>query len=219
MKIDKDLTQYNFLLHLSTDSYALLEKYAKIYIADKEQMLIYKGDKVGGVYLIEQGGLKVFNMDAKGKENTLYWVYPGESCLLAMNCVFADIIYPAWVKNGQEKTKIIIIPSEIYKKLYEKETIIRDFSFKILSKRVFDLMTNLEENLAYSLEQKVASFLIRKANIRLEVHCSHQIIATELGSAREVISRILKQFEKKEIIQLTRGCIYILNKQKLTEIL
>jgi CRP/FNR family transcriptional regulator len=70
---------------------------------------------VGGVYLIEKGRLRVFSISSNNKEITLYSINPGESCILAINCVFSDILYPAWVENDKPVTKIAVIPSGIYK--------------------------------------------------------------------------------------------------------
>jgi len=142
-------------------------------------------------------------------------VQPGESCLLALNCVFSDLLYPAWVSVDLPSTKVLVIPSDIFKELYAEETVIRDFTFNVLSARIFDLMSTLEQVTSQELDERLASFLVRKADNNNEVKLSHQEIASHLGTAREVISRLLQQFEKKGLLKTSWKCITISSVHKL----
>jgi len=215
MLTDEIKLKFSFLNDLSHKSLQLLQKELKTHSFAEKTNIIFKGDQVGGVYLVSEGSLRVYNIDMKGRETTLYTIMPGESCLLALNCVFSDLLYPAWVSVDEPDTKVFVIPASIYKQLYNSEKSVRDFSFNILSARVFDLMTTLEEVTMYDLDQRLASFLVRKANNEGIVQISHQEIASHLGTAREVVSRLLKQFEKEELIKTSRGNITLLSPNKL----
>ncbi len=203
------VSQFPFFTDLSENSLKLVEHHLKSSFFLEKTNLIFKGDKVSGVYLVETGCLRIYNINSKGKETTLYTVLPGESCLLAMNCVFSDLLYPAWVSVDSPSTKVLVIPSAIFKELYAEETVIRDFTFNVLSARIFDLMSTLEQVTSQELDERLASFLVRKANSNNEIKMSHQEIAFHLGTAREVISRLLQQFEKKGLLKTAWKCIKI----------
>ncbi|MEE9354366.1 MAG: Crp/Fnr family transcriptional regulator [Methylococcaceae bacterium] len=209
------VSKFSFFSELSEISLKLLERHVTSSLFQEKTNLIFKGDQVSGVYLVETGCLRIYNVDSKGKEITLYTVLPGESCLLALNCVFSDFLYPAWVSVDSPSTKVLVIPSDIFKQLYAEEAAIRDFTFNVLSARIFDLMSTLEQVTSQELDERLASFLVRKANSSNEVKFSHQEIAFHLGTAREVISRLLQQFEKKGLLKTSWKCITISSVQKL----
>lgn len=202
-------SHFPFFESLSPDSLRSIERDSLHKVFQKQANLIFKGDRVSGAYLVEAGGLRIYNIDPRGKETTLYSVLPGESCLLALNCVFSDVLYPAWVNVESSPTSVLVIPSATYKRLHATENVIRDFTFNILSARLFDLMSTLEEITTQEIDQRLASFLVRKANSNGEVLLSHQDIANHLGTAREVVSRILARFRNHGLIETTRGCIKI----------
>jgi len=215
MLTDSIFAIYPFLANISPKSQQAIEQGSKSYFFKDRSNIIFKGDKVGGAYLVESGCLRVYSIDAKGKEITLYTVHPGESCLLALNCVFSDLLYPAWVSADSPLTKVLMIPSAVYKQLYTEEEAIRDFTFNTLSARIFDLMSTLEETSCCGLDYRLASFLVRKSDNCGVVHISHQDIASHLGTAREVVSRLLRQFEKDGMLKTARGHIMLIDIQKL----
>lgn len=178
-------------------------------------MFIQKGESVSGVCLVEKGALRVFNTHSAGRETTLYTVTPGQSCLLAINCVFSELPYPAWVRVDEIDTQIISIPARAYRDLYQMDPAVRDFTFEVLSRRVFDLMTRLEEASLYGLDSRLASFLVRSADASGVVKATHQDIALHLGTAREVVSRILLEFRRASLVATSRGAIYILSLKRL----
>ncbi|MFQ5488613.1 MAG: Crp/Fnr family transcriptional regulator, partial [Gammaproteobacteria bacterium] len=176
---------------------------------EEHKNIISKGDVVGGIYLVLSGCLRVYTVDANGRESTLYEVLAGESCLLAMNCMFSELLYPAWVNCASPLTKVAVIPAPVYRVLYDTERSVRNFTFEVLSQRLFNIMSALEEALSFSVEQRLASYLLRKAGVHMKLAASHQAIALELGTAREVVSRILKKMEKAGCLSLSRGSITI----------
>lgn len=208
MIISQALIDFPDLLNISEPSALQINKFSKFLLFDNKRTIINKGDQVSGAYLVLRGSLRVYSIDKNGKEKTLYDVLPGESCLLAMNSLFSGLLYPAWVECSLN-TEVIFIPSAVYKELFKKEESVQQFTFSVLSQRIFNIMSVLDEALSLSIEQRVASYLSRKANTEGKLKVSHQDIASELGTAREVISRILKKMEKSECISLSRGLITI----------
>ncbi len=216
MLTSETLEKFPFLTQLSPESRREIERSGKNTLFREKGYFIHKGERVSGVILVESGCLRAYNIDGQGKETTLYSVMPGESCLLAVNCVFSDIFYPAWVNVDMPDTKVLMIPAELYRQLYSKEDAVRDFTFNVLSARIFDLMTTLEETCSYEVNYRLASFLVRRANSQGEIRLTHQEIASHLGTAREVVSRLLKVFKNKGLLVTSRGTISILSMQGLT---
>lgn len=95
--------------------------------------VIQRGDEVGGVYLVETGALRVYYISAEGREGTLYWVDAGQSCVLALNCLFSRLAYPAWVETDQAETRVDIISGDVYRKLYLIEPALQKFTFDSLT--------------------------------------------------------------------------------------
>lgn len=204
-----NLSRFSRLTGDSSQLIEKLNKVASVHFYEQRQTIIYKGDEVGGIYLVESGCLRVYTMDMEGNESTLYKIHPGESCLLAMNCIFSKMRYPAWVSCVSPLTKVIVISGAVYRELYESESSVRNFTMEVLSHRVFNLMSALDEALSFTMEQRIASYLIRKADLTRELNVLHKDIAAELGTAREVVSRILKEMEKQGYLSLGRGTITV----------
>lgn len=204
---------------LSAESRSSLEREVEQVTVTGKKMLIQKGDRVGGVYLVEKGALRVYSISGNGKESTLYWIEPGESCILSMNCAFSDILYPAWVENDRTQSRIAIIPSKLYRKLYETEKSIQQFTVDVLSSRIFDLMSSLEEASTMPVGMRLANLLIKKSNSTYHVVMSHEEIASHLGTAREVVTRNLKNFEKADLVKVERGYTIILSPDGLRDML
>jgi len=214
---EQDLIDLPISTGISTMSLQELKSKTSIYHFKNKSDLIFKGDVVNGAYLVIRGRLRIYNINPEGNQKSIYYVQEGEACLLAMNCVFSDLLYPAWVSTDSKECTVLMIPGKLYKKLNESEKIIREFTFDTLSKRIFDLMSRLEEVSTLSLEQRLASFLVTRSNSEHTLEITHQEIAHHLGTAREVISRMLKSFEKQGSLELTRGKIILNSPQKLAK--
>ena len=167
------------------------------------------------MYFVLAGVLRVFTISATGAEASLYRVNEGESCLLAMNAIFAEIRYPAWVVVETREVRLLTVPAAIFRKLYEQEVGIRSFTLNVLSARIFDLMGSLEEMSLDSIENRLKSFLLRRADSRWEIETTHDEIASYLATAREVVSRRIKHLKAEGVIETRRGRIKILKPQAL----
>jgi CRP/FNR family transcriptional regulator len=125
--------------------------------------IIHKGQQVSGAYLVTRGQLRVFTYTPQGNEATLYFIRPGETCVLALNCLFNDLRYPAWVESDAG-TEVAVIPGPLYRRLFEGEAAVQDMTVKALSTLVFRLMGELEQIHSFNLDQRLASFLLNHAN-------------------------------------------------------
>ena len=191
---------------LGATRHVRLPPYAKV---------IERGDEVAGVYLVEAGALRIYYVSSEGREGTLYWVDPGQSCIIALNCLFARLPYPAWVETDQADTEVAIISGDVYRELYLAEPALQHFTFATLSTRLFELMTLLQETASFDLEQRVAAFLLRRSGSGHVLETTHEQVAHHLGSSREVVSRVLRNLARSGAIRLSPGFVAIVDADKL----
>lgn len=184
---------------------------------DDTAEIIHKGQAVSGAYLVLNGELRVYTYTPQGKAATLYFIRPGETCVLALNCLFNHLRYPAWVESSPE-TDVAIISGALYRKLFTTEQSIQDMTVKALSTVVFRLMNELEQIHACNLNQRLASFLLSHASIQGEVHMTQQVLAEHLGTTREVIARLMQQLTNQGLVLTRRGTVTIINETGLTTI-
>ncbi len=171
--------------------------------------VLRRGDAVAGAYFVISGVLRIFYLTPEGREGTLYWVTPGQSCILALNCTFSRVLYPAWVEAGSEPTRVAVVPGPLYRELFEAEPAVQRFTFDALSSRLFELMCLLEQAASLRIEQRIAALVLRAACEAGEVRMSQDELARHLGTAREVVSRNMRQLAARGLVQLAPGVVTI----------
>jgi len=182
------------------------------------QRVLDKGDSVSGAYFVLKGRLRVYTLSENGREATLYNIAPGETCVLALNSLFNNFLYPAWVV-ADDDTTVGVLPGNIYRELFKSEEVFQDLTIKALSATVFGLMTELEQRHAQTVKQRVASYLMMRSSADFIISTTQQKIADDLGSSREFIARILSEFNDKGSIKTGRGKILILDYKQLNEVM
>lgn len=203
-------------LHLSPQGRQLLREGVQLIELAKAGEIIHKGQSVSGAYLVTRGQLRVFTYTPQGNEATLYFIRPGETCVLALNCLFNDLRYPAWVESDAD-TEVALIPGPLYRRLFEGEAAVQDMTVKALSTLVFRLMEELEQIHSFNLDQRLASFLLNNATDAGEVHFTQQALAGHLGTSREVIARVMRGLTAEGLVETKRGVVRILDAGKLAE--
>jgi len=180
----------------------------------KGDAVLEKGERVSGAYVVIFGQLRVFTLTPEGTEATLYLINAHETCVLALNCIFNDLLYPAWVEAGPSAT-VAMIPGAVFKTLFDAEPAIRNMTVQAFSTLVFRLMSELEGIHAYRLDQRLSNFLLLHGSTDGRVHMTQQEIASHLGTTREVVSRALGQLVSDGYIRTRRGGIVINDPVKL----
>lgn len=170
--------------------------------------LLFKGQRVSGAYFVLQGRLRVFSLAPNGTEATLYCIAPGETCVFALNSLFNDLLYPAWVQ-AVEETTIALIPGPVFHALFASEAVIRDLTVRTLSTLVFRLMAELEEVHSYKLNQRLANLLLVHASASGELRMTQQQMASHLGTSREVVARLLRELVAAGHVETGRGSMLI----------
>lgn len=161
------------------------------------------------------GRARVFTRSAMGKEVVLYRVEPGDMCVLTTSCLFSNAAFPAEAVAETEMTVKVIAKSQ-FDRLVNDDAGFRAFVFDSFSRRVAGLIGTVEKLALESIEQRLSKYLLLQPENRINV--THQDIALEIGSAREVVSRHLKRFESEGWIRLGRGHIELLDRQGLHQL-
>lgn len=173
-----------------------------------------QGDSCENYLLVLKGSVKVFSRAENGREIVLYRVQDGQSCTLTTACLFAKNPYPAEGITETDSTALMI-PRSVFNQALAESDEFRKIIFDQYATRLSDVI-NLVENLSFGhLEIRLARLLLQLSADSNLIETTHHILATELGSAREVISRQLKEFERQQLIILQRGSIQIVERKKL----
>jgi CRP/FNR family transcriptional regulator len=204
------LRRFEPFRELSPEARTLLGKGLVISNSKVTAPVLYKGQVVSGCYLVLSGKLRVFTIAPNGAEATLYFIDPGEICVLALNCLFNDLLYPAWVQ-AESVTEIAMIPGVVYRKLFESERAIQNLTVQSLSGLVYRLMAELEQIHASNQRERLAQFMMLHASGDGVLRMTQQQIARHLGTTREVIARLLRDFVARGMVESQRGAIVIRN--------
>lgn len=165
--------------------------------------------------IILSGRARVFKISENGKEITLYRIEEGESCVLTASCIMSNLSFPA-IAITEQPTDALIIPASSVTRWFEDYPAWRQFIFKMVSLRLSSILTVIEEVAFQRMDSRLANYLLNTAGEGDSIHTTHQQIADELGTAREVITRLLKDFEADGKLTLQRGLVRLIDKNALT---
>ncbi len=168
------------------------------------------GDRVDGIALLLSGVVRVYKIGETGREITLYRFGLGESCILSANAILSDKSFPA-IATVEEDAEAVMIPADVFRAWVNRFELWREFVFDLLSDRLSTVMAVVDEVVFKRMDRRVAAWLANQAKIQNPMRVTHQDIAAELGSSREVISRILEDFSREELIGAGRGAIEVLD--------
>jgi len=174
-------------------------------VVPKGTVLFRDGDSCPGYVFVSQGSIRVQKMDPDGHEIVLYRVEDGQTCMLTTSCLLADKPYPA---EGitEEETTLALIPASDFDQLLACAPF-RRLVLSMISERIADLMALIEDVAFGRMDVRLAKRLLELDDGSHELRLTHQQLASELGTAREVVSRILKDMERRSMLVLKRGMI------------
>jgi len=167
-----------------------------------------QGDRIEAIPLLVSGTVRVYQISESGREVTLYRFHPGESCVLTANAILTRQTFPA-VATVEQEAEAILIPAETFREWVQRHDVWRDFFFDLVSHRLASVMSLVDEVAFRRLDMRVAALLQERAREEHPIRITHQEIASELGSSREVISRILEDLADRGIVRPERGSISV----------
>ena len=171
-----------------------------------------------GVIAVKSGRLRVYLLSDEGKEVTLFRLLDGDVCLLSASCIMRNISFDIYV-DSEVDTELFVLNSATYDKIAKDNSSVGSFMTEMLSMRFSEAMWVMEQILFMKLDKRLALFLLEQASLESgdTITLTHEQIAGHMGSAREVISRMLKYFSGEGILSVSRKGIKILDRKRLSE--
>jgi CRP/FNR family transcriptional regulator len=173
-----------------------------------------EGDDVDAIALLVSGVVRVYKVGETGREITLYRFGLGESCILTANAILSRQTFSA-IATVEQDAEAVMIPAATFREWIRRYDLWRDFVFTLLSQRLSTVMEIVDEVTFRRMDIRVATLLLERGRTQNPISGTHQEIAAELGSSREVISRILENLASQGIIRVLRGSIEILDSDLL----
>ena len=169
-----------------------------------------------GLLLVERGQLRAYILSDEGREITLYRLLAGDICLFSASCMMPSIQFELTIE-AEKDTDLLIIPAEIYKRVMEDSAPLANYTSEIMASRLSEVMWLMEQVLWKRFDQRLASFLLEESALEGSdsLKITHEMIARHLGSAREVVTRMLRYFQGEGMVRLMRGTVEITDREKL----
>ena len=200
------------------ESQELISK--SILIKYEEGKIVHnKNSTCTGLLITISGQFRTFISAPSGREITLFRLLDRDVCILSASCAFQNITYDINLESEKESLAIII-DSSIIKDLSKSNAKVLEFLLNITQNKLSEVMYVLEQAVFFSLDSRISNFLIEESNLTNSstLYLTHESIANHIGSSREVVSKILKKFERDDIIEISRGKLKILNIEKLNNL-
>ncbi len=208
------IARFPALAKLEPDARKSLEARSRIVALPAGETVFRGGDECQNYLLVLDGSVRVQMTAESGREIVLYRVDPGETCVLTTACLLAHEAYSAEAVT-ESAVRAVAIPAGTFRELLGRSTVLRDFVFMTYGSRIADLMLLVEEVAFGRIDLRLARFLVEHAGAGGTLDATHQAVAVELGTAREVVSRQLKEFERKGLVTLSRGRITVTDRAAL----
>ena len=188
------------------------------HVVFKKGTNVHNGNECTGVILIKSGSLRLYMLSEDGKEVTLYRLFPGGMCMLSASCVLDSITFDVYV-DSEENSECIVVGGCAYEDLSRRLVDAKLFALETALSRFSDVMWVMQQILFMSMDKRLAIFLLDEIAQKGgdTVALTHEQIAKYIGSAREVVSRMLKYFASEGLVEASRGGIKILDKKRLRE--
>lgn len=183
----------------------------------KGRDVFLEGSQVDAIALLISGVVRVYKIGETGREITLYRFGNGQSCILTANAILSQKTFPA-IATVEKDAEAVMIPADTFRDWVMRYDLWREFVFELLSQRLSTVMAIVDEIAFRRMDARIASLLIAHAQTQNPLQITHQEIASELGSSREVISRLLEDFSERSLIRSGRGEIEVLDLKGLESI-
>ena len=169
-----------------------------------------------GLLLIESGQLRVYAQSSEGREFTLYRLFDHDICLFSASCVMPNIQFDVTIE-AEKDCSLWILPSCLFKDLMEESAVVANYCNQLISSRFSEVMWLMEQIMWKSFDKRLATFLLEESNLEDSpcLKITHEKIANHLGTAREVVTRMLRYFQNEGMVKLTRGAIEITDRKRL----
>ncbi len=210
----------SFWQHLNRQEQTLLCNNTKLVLYSSGNCIHNGDDNCIGVLLVKTGHLRVFILSEDGRDITLYRLFKDDICILSASCAIEGITFDVAIE-AEEESNVVLINGAAFNQLQKNNVYVENFAYKLAVSKFSDVMWTMEQILFMGVDKRLAIFLWDEMSKTHndEIAMTHEQIARLMGSAREVVSRMLKYFAREEIVEVTRGSIRILDKMKLRNLI
>ena len=169
-----------------------------------------------GLLLIEEGQLRVYTLSEEGREVTLYRLFERDICLFSASCVMPSVQFEV-VIEAEKDCRMIVIPSCLFKNLMEDSAPVANYANQLISGRFSEVMWLMEQIMWKSFDKRLAAFLLEESALEDSdiLKITHEKIANHMGTAREVVTRMLRYFQGEGMVTLTRGTVELTDQKRL----
>lgn len=181
--------------------------------------LVKSGGDCLGLMLVKSGQLRAYVQSDDGKEVTLYRLLSRDMCLFSASCMMKNIQFDVSI-SAEKDTSVWVIPLDVYENLMKNSAIVANYTNELMSARFTDVMWRIEQIMWKSFDKRLAEFLVEESAVEEsdELNITHEQIARHLGTAREVVTRMLKYFQMEGMVTLERGVVKIISRDKLLKV-
>lgn len=172
-----------------------------------------------GLLLICSGQLRAYRLSSEGREITLYRLFEMDICLFSASCMMHSIQFEMTIE-AEKDTEFWMIPTEVYKRLMEHSAPLANYTNEIMASRFSEVMWLMEQVMWKSFDKRLAAFLVEETSLEgsRQLKITHEMIGNHLGSAREVVTRMLRYFQSEGMVRLSRGTVEVTDEKKLEEL-
>ena len=171
-----------------------------------------------GLLLIRHGQLRAYILSDEGREITLYRLFDRDICLFSASCMMRSIQFEMMIE-AEKDTELWIVPAEIYQSIMQESAPVSNFTNEIMATRFSEVMWLMEQIMWKSFDKRLAEFLLEECSLEETntLKITHETIANHLGTAREVVTRMLRYFQSEGMVKLARGTVEITDTEKLRQ--
>lgn len=184
-----------------------------------ENEIVHNGTECSGFLIVKSGQLRAHISSEEGREITVYRLFERDTCMFSGFCMMSSLQFDITIE-AEKKSEIWLIPPKVFRSLMDESTAVANFMNEIMATRLSDIMWLIEQVMWKSFDKRLAAFLVEESSIEdnPQLKITHERIANHLGTAREVVTRMLKYFQNEGMVKLTRGTIEITNRNALEEL-
>ena len=192
-------------------------------LAAARQRTFHNGDVLSsgrnectGLFVVCSGQLRAFILSETGKELTLYRLLPRDICLMSASCMLHSLQFDIQIE-ALEETVVYQIPTDAYKSIMEQSAAVANYTNELMASRFSEVVWLMDQVLNHRLDSRLAALLLEEKDLAGSdmLVCTHEQLGNHLGSAREVVTRMLRYFQEEKLVRLTRGKIEITNEKGL----
>lgn len=220
--MDELLIKQPFWEKLNEQQQKELAQNSRIMHCEAGELIYTPARECLGIMLVKQGVLRTYMVSDEGKKVTIFRLRAGDVCVLSMSCLLESITFDVEVE-AEVESELLLIPVNTYDTVARDNMYLENFVYRTINEQFSDVVNAMQQMMFMTLEQRVCTFVIDELSVHTpedkRIMVTHAQLAENIGSAREAVTRILKQMEKKGLILLFRGGLQVVDQPGLYAIL